>query len=173
MARRMISGALILVAIVAAAGLGLRLYMDRAAENRLRPGEEVAIGELRAPLPPNAFLACPTGYCRIAGAAPSPVFAMSASGLYREFAALVAREPRVVTIAAEPQRRRIIVIQRSALFRFPDVVTAEFVALGPDRSSVALYSRPRYGRYDFGVNRRRIERWLARLQRLPPADGGR
>jgi hypothetical protein len=173
--------------LAAAAGFGLRLYMNHAGENRLRPGEDIAIGELRGPLPPNAFLACPPGYCRIAAeAAPSPEFAIGADRLYREFAAFAAREPRVTTIVDETQQPhgsspwpagqarglkvhegpRLVLVQRSQVFRFPDIVSAEFVALGPARSSLALYSRARYGRYDFGVNRRRVEGWEARLAEI-------
>ena len=48
--------------------VGLRLYMGRAAENRLQPGEDVAIAALRGPLAANAFLACPAGYCAVAEA---------------------------------------------------------------------------------------------------------
>jgi Protein of unknown function (DUF1499) len=155
-----------LTALVAA-GCALRLYLARPAENHLRPGENIAIGDLRGPLPANAFVACPPGYCAIAGAMPSPIFATAVAPLYREFGRLIASAPRTVTILARPPRR-IVVIQRSAIFRFPDIVTAEFVALGADRSSLALYSRARYGSYDFGVNRRRVAAWLARLRRALP-----
>jgi len=82
---------------------------------------------------------------------------------------VIAAEPRLVQVAAEPGQRRSVLIQRSALFRFPDLVTVEFVALAPDRSSLALYSRARYGRSDFGVNRRRVLRWLSRLQQIAGA----
>ena len=61
--------------------VGLRLYMGRAAENRLQPGEDVAIAALRGPLAANAFLACPAGYCAVAEATASPVFAVSADRL--------------------------------------------------------------------------------------------
>ena len=44
-------------------------------------GEDIAVAALRGPLPPNAFLACPAGYCSVAEAAPSPVFALSADAL--------------------------------------------------------------------------------------------
>jgi len=162
LARAMSTGRIALL-LTAAAILGLRLYLDRAAENRLRPGEEVAIGQLRGVLPPNAYLACPPGYCAVAGAVPSPVFARGADELYRDWTLVVAREPRVTVLSAEPSRRRITLIQRSAVLRFPDIVTAEIVALGAERSSLAVYSRARYGRYDFGVNRRRVELWLSRL----------
>lgn len=166
--RRLAAGLLILFALVVAAGLALRLTMLRPAESRLRPGEDVAIAKLPARLPPDAFVACPPGSCAVADAAPSPEFATGVERLRVAFEQMLAAEPRVVTAVAEP--RRLVVIQRSALFAFPDIVIAEFVALGPDRSSLALYSRARYGRSDFGVNRRRVERWLARLRAIVTAQ---
>jgi len=165
-ARAMAITVLVLPVVAAAAGVGLRLFMERGAESALYPGDDVAITALRGALPPNAYLACPPGYCAVAGAAPSPTFAVGADRLYTAFGRLIAAEPRVVTVLAEPEQRRIIVIQRSAVFGFPDLVTAEIVALAADRSSLALYSRARYGRSDFGVNRRRVEQWLARLPAL-------
>jgi uncharacterized protein (DUF1499 family) len=162
-------GALLLIG--AALVLALRIYFGRAAEERLRPGEDVAIAALRGPLAANAFLACPAGYCAVAEAAVIPVFAVSADRLVEYWRELVAAEPRLVQIAAEPEQQRSVWIQRSALFRFPDLVTVEFVALGPDRSSLALYSRARYGRSDFGVNRKRVLRWLSRLQQIAGIAG--
>ncbi len=126
--------------------------------------KDIAIRDLRAPLPENGALACPPGYCDVAGAMTSPVFAVAADRLRWDFVRVTAGEPRVITLKDEP--RRIVVLQRSALFRFPDIVIAEFVPLGPDRSSVAVYSHARYGRADFGVNRNRVERWLKRLGTL-------
>ena len=161
-------GILAVLLALAVAGTGLRLYMDRGAETRLRPGENVAIAALHGPLPQNAFLACPPGYCRGVGSAASPVFAMPADQLYWSVVRLVTGEPRVSVIVDDPQRRRLALIQRSALFGFPDIVIAEVVALRPGRSSLALYSRARYGRYDFGVNRRRVEGWLGRLAAAAP-----
>ena len=168
-ARWIAVGLAVLLLSASALVLGLRLYFGRIAEDRLRPGEDIAIAALREPLPPNAFLACPEGYCALAEAAPSPVFALSADQLTAYWAEMLAGEPRLVRIAAEPEQRRSIWIQRSALFRFPDLVTVEFVALAPDRSSLALYSRARYGRSDFGVNRGRVLRWLSRLQQIAGA----
>ncbi|HEY8871947.1 MAG TPA: DUF1499 domain-containing protein [Stellaceae bacterium] len=168
----MATGLLIGLLTMSALGVGLRLFMDRDAENRLRPGEAAALAELRGPLPANAFLACPARYCPFAEAVPSPVFAMGADRLAEYWAGLIAREPRIVAAFAEPEERRFVLIQHSAALRFPDVVTVEFVALGADRSSLAVYSRARYGSYDFGVNRRRVLAWLKRLQQLArPATG--
>jgi len=63
-------------------------------------------------------------------------------------------------------------IQRSPIFGFPgfpDIDTVEFVALGRERSSVAVYSRSRYGGYDFAKNRKRVERSLFVLQEVAHA----
>src|SRR5438067_11104840 len=108
-----------LLLIASALVLSLRLYFGRTAEDRLRPGEDIAIATLRGPLAPNAFLACPPGYCAAAEASPSPVFALSADRLGAYWSEMMAGEPRLVQIAAEPEQRRSVWVQRSAVFRFP------------------------------------------------------
>jgi uncharacterized protein (DUF1499 family) len=153
----------IVLLVVAGLGLATRLYMGRAAEDTLQPAERVAIRELRDPLPGNSFLACPPDYCA-ATAAPSPVFALPADRLEQDWRQMLAGEPGVVIVADEPARHRLVVIQHTRLLRFPDIVTAEFVALDGDRSGVAVYSKSRYGSGDFGTNRRRVLAWLDRLR---------
>src|ERR1700722_17789959 len=162
---RMLMGLLVAALAVAGLGVAVRLYMSRSAELALRPEEHVAIGELRDPLPGNSFLACPPGYCR-ATAAPSPVFALPAVRLAEVWRRMLAAEPEIFAVGSEPEAQRFTVIQRTPLLHFPDIVTVEFVVLGPDRSSLAVYSRARYGRGDFGVNRKRVLDWLGKLQRV-------
>jgi uncharacterized protein (DUF1499 family) len=156
---------LVVILVLAGLGLAVRLYMNRPEEDRLRPEEEIVIRDLRDPIPGNAFLACPPDYCA-ATAASSPVFALPADALAERWTAMLAGEPHVVVVASEPDRHRMVVIQHTPLLRFPDVVTVEFVALGADKSSLAIYSRARYGSGDFGTNRKRVLAWLARLRQL-------
>jgi uncharacterized protein (DUF1499 family) len=143
--------------------LAIRLYMGRGAEDALQPGERVILAELRDPIPGNAFLACPPGYCA-ATALKSPVFALPVDRLIGKWAQMIAGEPGVVQIEDQPGAHRIVLIQHTPLLRFPDIVTVEFVALAPDRSSLAIYSRSRYGRGDFGTNRQRVLRWLSEIE---------
>jgi len=166
--RHRIATALILIAGLALMAAGVRFYMQRDAENRLLPGEDVVISDLRDPLPGNASLACPTGYCRASAAIISPVFAVPVTRLYEAWRQVIAEEPRVTVLAADGNTHRVVALQRSALFQFPDIVIAEFVPLAPDRSSLAVYSRARYGQSDFGVNRGRIDRWLRQLETFVP-----
>lgn len=162
----MLAGIAIALLILAGLGFGLRIYMSRAAEDRLLAGEDIAIADLRGPLPQNGFLACPAGYCAVEPGLVSPVFQIPAERLSALWRQVLQGEGGVVTVLAEPDRRRIALIQHSALLRFPDVIAAEFVELTPERSSIAIYSRARYGKLDFGVNRRRVESWVERLKQL-------
>jgi uncharacterized protein (DUF1499 family) len=84
----------------------------------------------------------------------------------REYWKEMIGENRAILVVSEFEHRRAVYIQHSPIFRFPDIITLEFLALAPERSSVAVYSRSRYGRYDFAENRKRVERWLFLLQEV-------
>ncbi len=156
----------IFLMVVAGLGLAGRLYMGRSAEDRLQPGEHIDIRALRDPLPGNAFLVCPPDYCQATTAAPSPLFALPVERLAQLWDEMIVGQPNVVIVAEEPAEHRQVVIQHTPLLRFPDIVTVEFVALGADRSSLAIYSRARYGLSDFGTNRRRVLAWLSQVEAL-------
>lgn len=167
---RAISLSLLVSAAAAAITVaGVRAYMGASSQDRVAPAERVDIVALRAPLPAPSFLACPRHYCAAEAGLSVPIFAMPWQQLRDAWTTMIARQPRVVPVGDEEQGRRLIYIQHSPVFRFPDIVTVEFVPFGPETSSVAVYSRSRYGRSDFGQNRKRVERWLAELQKTPPA----
>jgi hypothetical protein len=147
-------------------GLTLRIYMGSGAEDRLAPQEAVSIPELRSPLPKAGFLACPSGYCSAAAAITSPVFDLPWDRLRDYWIEMISGETRVVRAIADLGPGRYVYIQHSPIFRFPDIVTVELIPLGPTRSSIALYSRSRYGEYDFRKNRKRVERWLFLLEKV-------
>jgi uncharacterized protein (DUF1499 family) len=163
LARRIVMIPLAVGLPVIAAGLALRMYMGRSAEDRLAPDEVVSIADLHRPLARPGFLACPPGYCGGADIE-SPIFTMPWDQL-REYWKEIA-EISAIPVVSEFEHRRAVYIQHSPIFRFPDIVTVEFVALGPERSSLAVYSRSRYGGYDFAANRKRVERWLFQLQEV-------
>jgi uncharacterized protein (DUF1499 family) len=79
-------------------------------------------------------------------------------------------QPRVGLVAWNAPRRRATYIEHSAIFRFPDIVTVEFVILGAGKSSLAIHSRSRYGKADMGVNRRRVIDWLTTLRTIMRDD---
>ncbi|MFN3889045.1 MAG: DUF1499 domain-containing protein [Beijerinckiaceae bacterium] len=60
---------------------------------------------------------------------------------------------------------RIEAIDRTLIMRFPDDITIR-VRPGAGQSRIDVRSASRYGRHDFGVNARRIERFARQLQEL-------
>jgi hypothetical protein len=164
--RRIVAALLLAGLVLVIFGLALRIYMGSGAEDRLAADEQTGIAELRPPLAKSGFLACPPGYCSIATGMTSPVFDLPWDRLREYWLEMLSEEGRMVRVIADPVARRFVYIQHSRVFRFPDIVTAEFVPYGPDRSSIALYSRSRYGERDFSANRKRVQRWLSVLQQV-------
>jgi uncharacterized protein (DUF1499 family) len=54
-------------------------------------------------------------------------------------------------------------IQYTRLMHYPDTIDIAVFPLADGQSTLAIYSRSLVGRSDFGVNRARIDRWLAAL----------
>src|SRR4051794_32040668 len=113
----MITGILVALLTVAALGLGVRLYMSRSAEDRLRPGEDIAIGEFRGPVPGNGFLACPQRYCAVAPDMESPAFPVGVDRLQALWPQLLRDERGIVTVLDEPDRHRVVLVQHSSVLR--------------------------------------------------------
>jgi uncharacterized protein (DUF1499 family) len=77
--------------------------------------------------------------------------------------AVALAEPRVERIAGTPEEGWMTYVQRSALMGYPDAVSVRVLPEG-DGARVVIWSRSRFGQSDMGVNRERIDRWLAALQ---------
>lgn len=114
---------------------------------------------------PNHVLVCPPGHCRPGVSdLQAPAFAVPADRLSALVAAVAAEEPRTERVddGSDPLRARYVV--RSRVMRFPDTVSVEAVPLGDGRSTLAIYGRAQLGTGDFGVNRKRVERWLGEIE---------
>jgi uncharacterized protein (DUF1499 family) len=161
--------ALILVAGVAGAVL---LFTPLGARplTALFPVGEVApvdFTALKLTGNPNQHLVCPPDFCAAAPHAFSPVFDIPVDRLRARWQAVVAAQPRVALLAEYDGGMQIDFVQRSARFRFPDIVTVRFIPVPPAQSTLAIYSRSLYGRSDLGVNRARVEAWVSQLRQQP------
>lgn len=129
----------------------------------LPPAEPVDFAALRLPSSPNTCLAAPPGRHPQAHVTvpPLPVDAATAWPVLR---ALGNGLPRTTPYGEWPARRQAQWVVRSALLNFPDIVAAELVpgpGTGATGAGLFLYSRSLFGHSDLGVNRRRVEAWLA------------
>lgn len=117
----------------------------------------------RAPTP-NQYLLCPAGMCVAAADGAAPVFNLPADRLQGDWDLMIAQQPRVLEVRRDLPTRQVDYVQRSRLLRFPDLITVRFIPVDDTHSTVAIYSRSIYGKGDLGVNRARIDQWLAKLK---------
>jgi uncharacterized protein (DUF1499 family) len=126
------------------------------------------VARLVRPATPNTALAAPAvpGPHAATPAPPdlvTPVYRVPAARLFAAVQAIAATQPRTFLAVAYRARLQAHWVVRSAIFNFPDLVTAQVEPDGPDASTLVLYSRSVYGRSDLGVNQRRLGAWLAAL----------
>ena len=53
-------------------------------------------------------------------------------------------------------------VQKSKVFRFPDIIDVKFLKLDGYVSFI-IYSRSKYGLFDFSMNKNRVENWINQL----------
>ena len=123
--------------------------------------EPVDFATLKLSDKPNQYLLCPPGFCGDQAHGTSPTFDLSVIGLRARWDGVMAAQPRLVILSEDDGQ--VDYVQRTAMMRYPDIITVRFISLLPDRSTLAVYSRSVYGTSDFGVNAARIEAWLEAL----------
>lgn len=129
--------------------LGLLLMvLGAAAWVRLAPDDPA---RWHVPVPQGAAKGAHT---HLASPAPAEMLA--------RLAAVAEATPRTRRLAGSVDEGRITWVVRSALWGFPDYVTAETVDAGGVQG-VNVWSRQRYGSGDAGVNARRLRDWVDRL----------
>jgi len=113
---------------------------------------------------PNQYLLCPKGMCGAETDGEAPVFDVPIQQLQVAWDEMLAEQPRLQVLRRDVTNTQIDYVQRSRLLRFPDLITVRFVSIDDAHATVAIYSRSVYGKGDMGVNRMRVEEWLARLK---------
>ena len=120
---------------------------------------------------PNEYFAAPRGTTAVPADAETPLYPESPRALLARFDAIARAQPRTMVVAGDLDSLMITYVQRSRIFGFPDYLTVKAVAVesatGEGGAGLIVWSRARYGRGDFGVNRARVETWLALLDAVP------
>lgn len=96
----------------------------------------------------------------------APIYDINAATLALAFDEFVMGQPRVERVAGSPQEGWITYVQRTPQLLIPDYISVRFFDLEGEnigRSTIAIYSRSRYGYGDMGVNEKRAKAWLASL----------
>ena len=139
------------------------------------------VARIVRPSSPNTALAAPDGFAPQPGPARSappidiitPHYQIPAERLFALIRDVAGSQPRTWQAALYPGQFQAHYVARSAIFNFPDRVVVQVERDGPDSSLLIMYSGSVYGRSDFGMNRRRVETWLAALQTKLPSSSER
>lgn len=126
---------------------------------------------LQPPDSPNNWLVAPAGFGPAHPDETAPVFDVPAERLAQAWILVVQGQPRTSVVGVFENGLQIEVEQRSAVFGFVDRISARFVPLGPERSTLIAYSRSEVGYWDLGVNRGRLQEWLSMLTAKLAAAG--
>ncbi|EPX81914.1 DUF1499 domain-containing protein [Salipiger mucosus] len=78
---------------------------------------------------------------------------------FQELHRIILEEPRTEVLAGTPTEGRVTYVSRSLWMGFPDYTTVQQA-----EDHLELYARQRFGQSDLGVNRKRVEGWLADLR---------
>jgi len=120
------------------------------------------VAHIKWPASPNTALAAPAGWTPKPDIV-TPVYPVPADRLLAAIGRVAGARPRTFLAAAYREGRQLHWVVRSAVFNFPDLVTAQAMSHDPAGSTLLLYSRSVYGYGDFQVNRQRLTVWLAAL----------
>ena len=93
----------------------------------------------------------------------APTFQATPSEVAAALRDLAGDMPRTTLVAGSADELHMTFVVRSQVMGFPDFVTIKALATD-EGTTLAIFSRSRYGHSDFGVNRDRVEAWLDRLE---------
>jgi uncharacterized protein (DUF1499 family) len=130
------------------------------------------VAHIVQPSSPNTALAAPSGFSPAPDIV-TPAYKVPAERLFALVQDVAANQPRIYQAALYPQQLQVHYVARSAAFNFPDLIMAQVRPDGADTSELILYSRSVYGESDLGVNRKRVQAWLAALQTKLPSSSER
>lgn len=119
--------------------------------------------EFVRPTTPNTYLVASPSLTTLTVDREAPVYSANPSLMAKAFDDFVLSQNSTTRIAGGPEAGWSTYVQRTPSLRMPDYISVKFIDLTGGRSTVAIYSRSRFGYGDLGVNKARIDAWLESL----------
>jgi uncharacterized protein (DUF1499 family) len=113
---------------------------------------------------PNQWLLRPGQAAASAMEAPSPIFPVAPERLRDALLAVVEASPRTRILERRADGLAFTAMQLTALMRYPDFISMEIRPVDGGGSMLLVYSRSVFGHSDLGVNKARMDGWLAQVQ---------
>ena len=93
----------------------------------------------------------------------APRFTADAETGLTEFSRIARRDWRVGLVEGSVDEGMMTFVARSTVFGFRDFITVKATDEAGG-SKLSIFARPRFDVYDWGVNKKRLDRWLSELE---------
>lgn len=113
------------------------------------------------PASPNSYYVAPEDFSAVTPQEISPIYNVDVDTLSIAWHAVIKRQPRITEL--EQKAFQFSYIQRTKWLNFPDYIDVKLIPSSSTQSTIAIFSRSKYGYYDFGTNQQRVQSWLAQL----------
>ncbi len=115
------------------------------------------------PSSPNTYFVAPQGMVEAQVDREAPVYAVPAAIMAKAFNDYVLTQPNALVVDGQVEGLWLTYVQRTPTLKMPDYITVKFIDLEDGKSTIAIYSRSRFGYGDMGVNKARVDTWLQSL----------
>ncbi len=109
---------------------------------------------------PNTYYVAPQAMVHNTVDREAPIYAADAKTMAKALDDFIMTQQQTTRIAGSPREMWMTYVQRTPTLRMPDYISIRLIDLPDGKSTIAVYSRSRYGYGDMGVNKARVELWL-------------
>lgn len=115
----------------------------------------------------NEYILCPQTFCPKARVIEPSTYNVPAEQLLSTMDDVILHQPRITVIDNEDVKAlKKEYVQRTLIFRFPDIITVQAIPLEASKSTLAIHSYSIYGAGDLGVNANRVKTFVAELEKI-------
>mmetsp|Transcript_7427 Transcript_7427/g.22600 ORF Transcript_7427/g.22600 Transcript_7427/m.22600 type:complete len:238 (-) Transcript_7427:237-950(-) len=113
----------------------------------------------------NTELLAPKGFtqCDPPPRGEAEVFDCSPEELRDYFFRMLKRQKEITFLSGDDEHLRYGIVQTTPTFRFPDVITVQFLPAEGSKSTLAIFSTSIFGAADLGKNKNRVDEWMQAL----------
>jgi len=93
----------------------------------------------------------------------SLIFDLDALDLAEKVDRVARSQPKVTVLEGSAKSGNVTYVQRTKLMAYPDYISIKISPEIAGKSRLTIYSRSRFGYFDYGVNKARVKAWTAAI----------
>ena len=125
--------------------------------------EIVEIAKVQKTPKPNQYLVCPQDFCKENIDRSSPVFNAPIDKIRQVLASFESKDAHLTKVNTNPDGTREKYIMRSPFWKFPNLISVEYIPLENGQSTIAIYAQAQLGQSDFNANKVFIDQLLSEI----------